>query len=1111
MTRTQCLLKAAAIVFFLFLSLNALPLGAQETGGAISGRITDASGAAIPGAEVVATHTDTGTLRKTVSSQDGLYAFPNLPIGVYDVSVTHAGFKKALRKGVALHVSDRLGIDLQLQVGELAQEVSVTESAEQVQTESGDQGTLISGEQVRELQLNGRSFMTLLELVPGVSSYQGDRMDPNSNPNVSINGARATAMNINMDGGNNSDVIVGSSAQNTFTSLEAIAEFTVLTSAYSAEYGRAGFAQINVVTKSGTKNYRGSLYEFFRNDAMDARDYFSHQILPLRLNNFGYSLGGPVPLRYNRGRDKTFFFFNQEFNRISMRQATVNTTVPIPAFKKGDFSSLGAGRDGLFGTSDDPVVDPLNTSVGFPGGIIPSARLDQNAVKLLNLWPDPNWKAPSGTNNYTSAAPSIQDWREEVMRIDHNFSPSFKVYGRYLQDSTYVRNPYGGSGTTGNYTPWPGLASTQSDRPGKNFVFNVTNMIGPTVMNQASFNYSRRYFDMFSRSTLADRTALGINIPELFPENRKNSIPDISLSGYATLNVQDTGHKELSTFEWSDNLSKISGRHILKAGGYYFYAGNREQKFSPQTNGGFSFNTAFSKNAVANMLLGFPNGYSEVEKTVWTDERFSSMEAFIQDDFKATRNLTLNLGFRYVTYFTPYDRGDVAANFIPSAWDRTKTPRVDATTGNLVPNTGDALNGMIVAGKNSPYGRKISNNNANLLGPRFGFAWAPFQRKNTVLRGGYGMYYTRPLLGTYLDSGLSNPPFSRTVTLVNPRLEDLRVGTEPASAPPSLIAIGLPMLAPTVQQWSLGIEREVFPKAILKVSYVGTHAVHLNRPVNINAPQAGVLGANPGNRINAVRPYVGYGSISYRESSADSRYDSMQVAFNRRMAGRLSVGLAYTWGKTIDNGSSERGDTDLPPDRNNISAERGPYDYDRTHVFTSNFICYLPRFARGSLNQPVLRPVLNGWQLSGIVRMWSGYPLDVVMNYDVAGIGGTQNQRPNAIADAQGPRTTDQWFNRDAFARPANGTFGNLGRNALRGPGVNKWDIALFKNFKVSEGKNLQFRGEMFNAFNHPSFSTVGRTLSTTATAINPLASNFAVVTDTRDARVVQFGLKLTF
>jgi hypothetical protein len=334
---------------------------------------------------------------------------------------------------------------------------------------------------------------------------------------------------------------------------------------------------------------------------------------------------------------------------------------------------------------------------------------------------------------------------------------------------------------------------------------------------------------------------------------------------------------------------------------------------------------------------------------------------------------------------------------------------------------------------------------------------------------------------------------------------------EPASAPPSLIAVSLPMLAPTVQQWSFGVQREVFPRAVLGVNYVGTHATHLMRPVNINAPEPGVVGANPGNRVNAVRPYLGYGSISYRESSGSSVYHSMQVSFNRRMSGKLTVGVAYTWGKSIDDGSSERADGDLPPNQRNIRAERAPSDFDRTQIFTSNFIGHLPRLARGALAQPVLRSALDGWQLSGITRMWSGQPMDVTMSYDVAGIGGTQNQRPDVIADARGPRTTEAWFNREAFARPANGTFGNLGRNALRGPGVNKWDLALFKNFRVREGKNLQFRGELFNAFNHPSFTSVGRTLNTTATGVNPLASNFAVVTDTRDARVVQFALKLTF
>ncbi|MCX6634424.1 MAG: hypothetical protein NT090_04940 [Acidobacteria bacterium] len=336
-------------------------------------------------------------------------------------------------------------------------------------------------------------------------------------------------------------------------------------------------------------------------------------------------------------------------------------------------------------------------------------------------------------------------------------------------------------------------------------------------------------------------------------------------------------------------------------------------------------------------------------------------------------------------------------------------------------------------------------------------------------------------------------------------------GSEPSSSPPNLIAVSVPTLAPTVQQWRFGVQREIFARAVLGVSFVGTHATHMMRPVNINAAEAGVLGSNPGNRVNAVRPYLGYGSISYRESSGSSVYDSLQATFNRRIAGKLTVGVAYTWGKSIDDGSSERADGDLPPDRHNIRAERAPSDFDRTHILTSNFIWRLPRFARGALAKSVLRPALDGWQLSGIARMWSGQPPDVTMNLDAAGVEGTQNQRPDVIADAKGPRATEAWFNRDAFARPANGKFGNLGRNALRGPGVHKWDLAMFKNFRVGESRNLQFRGEMFNAFNHPSFSAVGRTLNTNANGVNTLANNFAVVTDTRDARVVQFALKLTF
>jgi len=478
-------------------------------------------------------------------------------------------------------------------------------------------------------------------------------------------------------------------------------------------------------------------------------------------------------------------------------------------------------------------------------------------------------------------------------------------------------------------------------------------------------------------------------------------------------------------------------------------------------------------------------------------------------DFKATDRLTLNLGLRYVTYLAPYDRQNTLANFVPGRWKASDAPQL-TSAGILVPNTGNALNGVVLAGKDSPHGRKITNDNKHLWGPRFGFAWTPFKDRKTAIRGGYGIFYTRPMLGTYLDAGLSNPPFATTATLLTPRLQNLGVGRESAAAPTSLVMLGLPMLAPTVQQFSFGVQRELPLKSKLEVSYVHTHATHLMRPVNINAPQPGVLGATPGNKINAYRPYIGYTTISDRETSGSSLYDSLQVSFSRQVSD-LTLGFAYTWGKSIDDGSSERGTGDLPPNKDNIRAERAVSDYDRTHIFTANFIWRLPRGARGALDHAALRPVLNGWQLSGITRMWSGNPLDVTMDSDVAGIGGTQNQRPNVIAGGNGPRTPDQWFNRSAFARPATGTFGNLGRNALRGPGVNKWDLAFFKNFRFAERWSLQFRGEMFNIFNHPSFSGIYTSLATTSTAVDPTRSNFAVVSRARDARVAQLALKLSF
>jgi hypothetical protein len=998
-----------------------------------------------------------------------------------------------------LHVSEQLGFDVTLQVGDITQEVSVEAAAEAVSTQSAEQGGLISGDQVRDLQLNGRSFFTLLELIPGVSSSLSDRTDPNSTPNVAINGARSSASNISIDGGNNADVIVGSSSMNTFTSIESIAEFTVVTTPFSAEYGRGGFSQVNVVTKGGTKKYRAGLFEHLRNDAFDATDYFSHQTLPLKYHNFGYNLGGPVSFPgYNRDKSKTFFFFSQEFNRVITKGEAVNTTVPTQAERNGDFSALGPGRDGAFGTTDDPVVDPV-TGRGFADGKIPANRIDPNSRKLIDLYPLPNFVGP-GAINYTSAAASRQNHRSDMLRLDHIFNGSFNVYGRYTQDGLSLWNPYGGTALTSVTTNFPGPATTDGVRPGRNFVLNGTHLITSTLMQQFQFTFARRVTDFRSASDLANRKSLGITLPELFPENEGDVIPIITMSNYASLSPYHVAYKELINMEFSDTFARVWNRHTLKWGGYYSYGGNLEQPSNVNTGGSFAFTTNNSRNAVANFLLGLPNTYTEVERPVVSDVRFGSAEAFVLDQFKPFRNLTINIGIRYTSYFHPYDLHGTGTNFIPSLWDPRKAPQVNRANGTIVPNTGDPLNGIVVAGKTSPYGDRITNDPHALFAPRFGFAYAPGRGRRMAIRGGWGMYYTRPLIGTFINNSFGNPPFSRTVTLNSPSYLTL-AGAEAPSAPPALTSIQLPLKTPTVHQFSFGIEREIVKNHVLNVAYVGSRGLRLMRPINLNDPVPGTLPS--GTNVHFIRPYTGYGAISERQTSGGTIYHSLQVSYNRRMAKGLFGQIAYTYAKSIDNGSSDRDATDVPPNKGDTRSERGPSNFDRTHVFSGNFIYDLPA--------PIRSPAFRGWKISGIVRMWTGQPGDVTMSSDVAQIGATQNQRPDVIADTRGPRTVEEWVNRNAFARPRTGTFGNMGRNSIRGPGVNKWDLALFKMFQVSEKARLQFRGEFFNAANHPNFTTIGTTLNTTAAGVNPNINSFDVVTGTRDSRVVQLALRLYF
>ncbi len=506
------------------------------------------------------------------------------------------------------------------------------------------------------------------------------------------------------------------------------------------------------------------------------------------------------------------------------------------------------------------------------------------------------------------------------------------------------------------------------------------------------------------------------------------------------------------------------------------------------------------------MLLGLVNTYAEAEHTVVAHTRFAAFEAFAQDDFKATPNFTINIGLRYAAYFNPWDIDNVATNFMPSAWDPAKAPQVSRTNGRIATGTGDLLNGVIIAGNNSPYGDRVTKDNTDLWGPRIGFAWVPFGARKWVVRAGYGIYYSRPLIGTYINSSFDNLPNSRSVTINTPTMANPGDGVE-GLASPNLTALDMNMKAATINQWSLGIQHELRNSTILNVSYVGSSGSHLMRPLNINTPAPNLALVTNANLLNSMRPYLGWGNITQRQSSASSNYHSLQTKFDQRLKDNVNLGVAYTYSKSIDNSSSERNATDVPPNGLDARMERGRSDFDRTHIFTTNFIWYLPKLVGGGF----AGGLLNGWQFSGIGRLWSGTPFDVVMNDDVAGVGPVQNQRPDVIYNTEGPGTADQFFNILAFRRPRSGTFGSMGRNSMRGPSVNKWDLALYKNFTLKEGVKLQFRSEAFNVFNRPVFTGFVTTINTNTTRVNPTLDNFGKVTATRDTRVLQFALKLSF
>jgi hypothetical protein len=1108
--------------------------GQGETTGSISGIVQDSSGAAMPNAKVTLTNNGTGQAQSKLTDAGGNYDFTALNLGSYTLTVEAAGFRKFVQENITIHVNDRLRIDPSMQVGGQTETVTVSEQPSPVETEKPTLSGLVNETQVKELPLPNRNFMGLTLLVPGVT-YTGSREISlgglSGNP-MFINGSRSTANNWMVDGSRNTDTGSNGTLFN-YPSIDAIQEFRILTNSYDAQFGRNAGGIINVIVKSGTRDFHGSAYEFVRNDAFNARDalQFTRPIpdrdslkTPYRYNNFGYSGGGPffIPKLYPKSKSKTFFFWSEEWRKI--RGYSVLGTLLVPTDLQ---------RAGIFSV---PVKDPV-TGALFANNTIPANRIDPNAAALLKLgfWPEPNLPAAAGQqpNQFRFVGGTPTDFRQELVRVDQDVTDKWRLMVRYIHDQFQQFNPQG----IWSDSTLPDLFSNSTGTPATNIVARSLNILNPHMLNEFQFDYATNAIS----SSLASSRGLLSNVPgfkvnPFYPtgpqHNAVGVLPGIGVSGLTGASPDVFPFfNENPSFTWQDNFTWTTGRHEFKFGGLYSSEHKNENAGGPNTNGFFNFNGNRSGNssatAFADFLLGAPSSYTEDQTDVRVHVSYKAFEWYAQDNWKVTPRLTVTLGLRWSYFANPSDDLNVLVSFLPGRWDPSKAPKLNPN-GTLVTDAngnviGDRYNGLIfpkgvLAGHDSPWGNKVQNDSYTNFGPRIGFAFDPSGKGLWAFRGGYGIYYDRSLVGIIEQNGFSDPLVNATVNIDNPTFTDPHAGlARNAVSPLGITSVGTPFIVPQTQQWNLNVQRNLFSGTLVQVAYAGSAGNHQLRDIPINRPALNAAAAVGGVQ-NLVRPYQGYASINDRETRSSSRYHALQVLFRHTMSRWLTANVSYTWSRVMTDSSADRGES--PQDISNLRAEKAPASYDRTQVLTPSLVWSIPY---GKTWRAPLRLVAGGWEVASIMNFWTGVPLTVTQSGDPYFTGATY--RPDVIGtpaihnsiqtrlcyifSASNPNCAGL-SGSNAFIAvndPNNPNktphFGNAARNILRGPGINNFDIAAYKNFVIREnGPKFQFRAESFNAFNHFELGNPGTNIST---------STFGQITGNRGARVIQLGLKFGF
>ena len=1157
--------------------LSGIVSAQNENAATILGQVVDSAGAAVPNATVVVTNSNTGISRQAQTGNEGLYTIFPLNPGEYTVSVEQSGFKKTI-VNVTLNAKDRRPVDIVLEVGEATETVTVTSEPPLIQ-ESPTGQTLVSGNQVTELPLNNRNFIRLLETVPGVSSdlVEDEPFSLSSLASVSINGMRRNAVNYLVDGVSNTDVGSNITLLSTPT-VDSIQEFKVLSSNYTAEVGRSGGGAVIIVTRGGGNDFHGSLYEFVRNDYFNANTFFNNRrgrnadgtpvadVPRLRYNNFGGTISGPVmfpnvgdggPAWLYNGRDKTFFFFSEEVRRISRASTTASATVPTLAQRQGNFSAqLGApicrvGAAGAFTTdcttAGNLPVTAVDTSgvliqlrsgqifrqgdnAPYAGNMIPAGDLDPRAIGLMQAYPLPNL----GINGFISNQTAINNTRQEVFRIDHNFNANHKIFGRYTQDLSENQEP--GGLFTG--IALPNVATTSTTIPGRVLAIAWTGIFSSNVVNELSYNFSSNDIssDLIGRGRRSDYAGAEL-IDEFFPENNNNAIPTIGGTGFSTIGALQGYSIEYANSGFRDILTWTKGNHLFKFGGEMTWeiknenAGNVSQGnfgFSTLQSRGFVGTTAITGtgistgNAFASFLLGRANTYSESEFDFRVNFRFGRREFFAQDTWKVRPNLTLDYGVRYQYFQPPVDRNDRIGSFDTALYNRSQTVCANAGCTALT-TASNRNNGFGIAGSTSRFGRSIVPKDYNNFSPRVGLAWDPFKDGKTIVRAGYGFFYDQALIGVFEQAAFTTPAFSPNASFTSTPTSVITFDNPGAGTPPgtlplvSTIAIASDFKTPETQQWSFGIQRELFKNAVGDVSYVGTKGDNLLRRRNINfLTPAQVVAVGTGN-VNANAPFVGLTSITYIETSARSRYHGLLSSFNYRLPKGFTITLAYTFSKNLTDATNDRDAIDDPQNPFNLAPEYAEARTSRPHVFSASYVYEIPFFRKSE--NTAMRLFLGGWQVSGITNIESGPPLTrvTIQNTET----GQRGLYANIVGDPTGglSGTTDPetglpfLFDPTVFERTGLGQFGNAPRAFARAPGRNYTNLALTKQFYFNTERTvyLQVRAESFNLFNHTQF-TVSSAASHVLPTNGPLSNTtFGRPTGTRLPREFQFGAKLYF